>query len=71
MFRALSLALVPLFKRSAVCKKGLLQPSGLEDVCSNRLQSTSQQQRGRLGSGLLKSCPCPAVAKWNWHLGLP
>lgn len=51
MVRALSLALVPLFRRSAVCKMGLLQPIELEDVHAYRLQSTRHQERGRLGIG--------------------
>lgn len=57
MVRALSLALVPLFRCSAVCKMGLLQPTGLEDVCAYRLQSASQQQRGRLGSDCCRAAP--------------
>lgn len=49
MVRALSLALVPLFGCSALCKMGPLQPIGLEDVHAYRLQSARQQEEGRLG----------------------
>lgn len=57
MIRALSLALVPLFRCSAVCKIGLLQPTELEDVHVYRLQSTRQQERGRLGIDSFRAAP--------------
>lgn len=71
MVWALSLALVPLFRCSAVCKMGLLQPIGLGDVpaCLQTAKHSAVGERKPVDRQL-QSCPCPAVAKWNWHLGL-
>lgn len=62
MVWALSLALVPVFRCSAVCKMGLLQPTGLGDVPAYRLQSTRQQEKEVHGSTAAE-LPLPCSSK--------
>lgn len=55
--RALSLALVPRFTCSVICKMGLSQPTGLEDVRAYRLRSARQWERERLGIDSCRAAP--------------
>lgn len=57
MVRTLSLALVPLFRCSAACKMGPLQPTGLEIGHAYSLQSARQRERGRLGIDSCRAAP--------------
>lgn len=42
---------------SVICKMGLSQPTGLEDVRAYRLRSTRQWERERLGIDSCRAAP--------------